>query len=170
MELGDVAYGSSADGQRFLHASIPAFGWEIGAAYVPNTAPRSTAKQDMWRFLTDTVAPAFRERRSLLSGDFNTGLPYRDELGKTLQGALDMQRLLDSGWRDAWATVNPVDQRPPASWWSTIGNPFRLDHCFLAPAAPNPISVEYPTQISGVATVSPDCLSDHTPLIVDFTH
>ena len=165
-----MSYGSPVDGHRFVHGCIPAFGWEIGAVYVPNTATRSTAKQDMWRFMTDYAAPALRERRALLIGDFNTGLPFRDELGKTLQGATDMQRVLDSGWRDAWMVLNPGDPRPQASWWSTAGNPFRLDHCFLSPVAPDPTSVAYPTEVGGVATVGRDGLSDHTPLIVDFNH
>ena len=163
-------YASTADGHRVLHGSVPALGWEIVGVYMPNTAPRSTAKLDMWRFLTDIAAPALSQRQALMIGDFNTGLPSLDYRGKTLQGASDMQRLLDSGWRDAWKALHPGDQRPPASWWSTAGNPFRLDHCFLSPIAPDPGLVEYPTDVDGTATVGRGGFSDHTPLVVDMPH
>jgi len=167
VELGEVTYNAADDGHRFLHVTLPRFGWEIGAAYVPNAAPRSTAKQEMWSFLTDTAAPALRHRRAVLIGDFNTGLHYRDETGKTFVCADDMQRLLDSGWRDAWACTHPRELRPPSSWWSNAGNGFRLDHCFMSPAAPEPTSVEYAAELDGSLLGGRGGLSDHSPLIID---
>lgn len=97
---------------------------------------------------------------SLLIGDFNTGQHYLDEKGATLIGAHYFDRLAELGWVDAWRTRYPQERQ--FSWFSHVGNGFRLDHALVSRSFDRAVlGVEYShaERTQGI--------SDHSALIVD---
>lgn len=156
------------DAHRFSHVVVQ--GWNVLGCYVPGAdrATNSARKRNFWHHLLTTVDPAMRDNKSIIIGDLNTGLPYRDELGRTFVCSDDMAELEHRGWRDAWTERHPT-RRPPASWWSPgYGNPFRLDHALLSPGAPAARSVKYLEHLAGIGrNVGGACLSDHAALLIE---
>lgn len=159
---GDVAFGSETDSHRFRHLVVR--GWDLVSAYVPGMSAEANRKEKYWQFLVDQAGPALAQRKCLITGDLNTGLHYRDEPGATLTCANHMQALFDAGWRDAWVERNRRS-RPPGTWISNTGSPFRLDHAFLSPAAPK-ARVDYPPMIDTEKVLGRGGLSDHLPVVV----
>jgi exonuclease III len=104
---------------------------------------------------------------TLLIGDLNTGLHYRDEPGATFDCSEAMVELQQRGWTDAWIEQGR-GKRPPASWWSPgYKTPYRLDHALLSPVSSRATTVEYPTHLDGDRMLcGRGALSDHTPLVV----
>jgi exonuclease III len=173
MERGDIVDCPSPE--RWLHVMIASAGLEIGAAYIPNSERSKTEKSEYWNWLLD-VGGELVSRSAIICGDFNTGLPYVDEMGKTLKCSTQMSQMLHSQWTDLWRMTHPHDRE--ASWWSNTGNGFRLDHAFGSPE-----SVSRSRRAEYVTLVDDQCvahesrnhvgcerkpLSDHSMLIVDF--
>lgn len=162
---GEVFYGDATDGHRFQHVDVLGTSWSIAAAYVPGFEHGSDRKERFWRFLLDRLGSDVANP-TLLCGDLNTGLHYRDELGATFRSHQQQGELERAGWRDAWIERNPT-QRPPGTWFSPqYNNPFRLDHALLSPAAPRAVSVDYPSAIAEEPVLGAGGLSDHLPLVV----
>lgn len=159
---GDVVFDSDTDNHRFRHVVVR--GWDVVSAYIPGKDAKANRKEKYWQFLVEQAGPVLAQRKCLITGDLNTGLHYRDELGATLVCANHMQALFEAGWRDAWVERNPR-QRPPGTWISNTGNPFRLDHAFLSPAAPK-ARVDYPLTIGTETVWGRGGLSDHLPVVV----
>ena len=153
------------DSHRLVQVEVD--GWQIFGCYLPGKAT-GQRKLDFWRHLVDVVGPTMRDVPAVIIGDLNTGLHEWDEPGRDFVCADDMAALYASGWRDAWADCNP-GVRPPGTWWSRVGNPFRLDHAILSPAAPRCTSIRYESEVAGIG--HPDfgwrSLSDHAALIID---
>ena len=85
-----------------------------------------------WALETVTVAP---KSPRLLIGDFNTGLHFRDEVGKTFVHSDRFEQLGVLGWVDLWRRHNAESE---FTWYSrrrggALGNGFRLDHAFGCP-------------------------------------
>lgn len=112
--------------ERWAGAVVQEIGLVIGGVYLPGS--RTGAKQQWWTWLLSEAARLGR-RPALLIGDFNTGLHRIDEQGATFSCAASMQELMDSGWTDAWRSLHPQDRE--FTWWSHVGNGFRLDHAFV---------------------------------------
>ncbi len=74
-------------------------------------------------------ADSLVDRPALIIGDFNTGLPA-DAQGTPFHCVESMQRLLNMGWQDAWRLTN--GSRQEYSWYSHVGNGFRIDHAFVS--------------------------------------
>lgn len=163
IDTGDVAFDSVTDGHRFCHFVVK--GWDLVSSYIPGMKAEANRKEKYWQFLVNEAGPALAERRCLIAGDLNTGLHYRDELGATLACSELMQELFDAGWRDAWVERNRI-ARPPGTWISTAGNPFRLDHALLSPKSPRARNVDYPVVIGGEGVLGPGGLSDHLPVVI----
>ncbi len=172
IRLGEIVDCPSPE--RWLHVVFDDKALEIGAAYIPNAERSRTEKTEYWNWLLDVGNDLF-SRSAIVCGDFNTGLPYLDERGKTLKCSTQMQQMLDSKWTDLWRITHPEDRE--SSWWSNVGNGFRLDHAFGSPLASSMCRrAEYVT-ISGdqcvahPARVHLECdrkpLSDHSMLTVD---
>jgi exodeoxyribonuclease-3 len=85
-------------------------------------------------------SPAMLKRRSLLIGDFNTGLHAIDEVGATFHHAKKLEQLLEAGWVDCWRRRNPVTRE--YSWFSSHGNGFRIDHAFASPELHDRVSAD----------------------------
>jgi hypothetical protein len=140
-------------------------GWDLACCYIPATEPPKWRNGAYWKFVLDRVDESFRGRQALIIGDLNSGLHYRDELGATLPGHDSMAELERRGWRDCWTERNRKE-RPPGSWWSASGNPFRLDHALVSPASPKPRSISYPEQLNSVVLRGAGGLSNHSPVVV----
>ena len=69
-------------------------------------------------------------RKSIVIGDFNTGLPYKDETKKSFYCAKEFEQLIDLGFIDAWRTRNP--NKYEYSWYSQSENGFRIDHALVS--------------------------------------
>lgn len=65
-------------------------------------------------------------------GDLNTGLHRKDETGATFVCA-DQFRAFGTLFVDAWRETHG-DVAREASWYSHVGNGFRIDHAFVSPA------------------------------------
>jgi exodeoxyribonuclease-3 len=78
----------------------------------------------------------------IIVGDFNTGLHYIDEAGKTFFGAERFESLKDVGLIDSWRTRNPATKE--FSWFSSQGNGFRIDHAFCSESLDQEVlTIEY---------------------------
>jgi exodeoxyribonuclease III len=172
MERGNIVDCPSPE--RWLHVILEGSGLEVGAAYIPNSERSKNEKFEYWNWLLD-VGGELMSRSAIICGDFNTGLPYVDEKGKSLKCSAQMSQMLNSQWTDLWRMTHPHDRE--SSWWSNTGNGFRLDHAFGSPAlVSRSCSAEYVTLVDDqcVAHESRNhvgCerkpLSDHSMLIVD---
>jgi exodeoxyribonuclease III len=172
MERGDIVDCPSPE--RWLHVVVGRDELEIGAAYIPNAERSRTEKSEYWRWLLG-IGDDLVRRDAIICGDFNTGLPLVDEVGKTLRCAEEMRQMLDSQWTDLWR-VRHLQERE-SSWWSNVGNGFRLDHAFATTSvAPRCKSAEYLTVIDDQCIAHParahegcerKALSDHSMLVVD---
>ena len=172
MERGEIVDCPSPE--RWLHVLIKDAKIEIGAAYIPNAERSKTEKVEYWRWLLD-AGEKLVSRTAIICGDFNTGLPYIDERGKTLQCADYMGLMLESQWTDLWRMFHPQDRA--SSWWSSVGNGFRLDHAFGSPTmAARCGGSEYVTMIEDQCVAHPSrihdgcsqkALSDHSMLTID---
>ena len=104
--------------------------------------------------------PSVLEEQSLLIGDFNTGRHFLDEREKTFYCAEYFDRLQDLGWIDAWRSRN--EEAREFSWFSNVGNGFRLDHAFASSGLNKRIeSVVHNHNVREAG------LSDHSAMIVD---
>ncbi|ANO51373.1 endonuclease/exonuclease/phosphatase family protein [Woeseia oceani] len=98
--------------------------------------------------------------QSLLIGDFNTGRHFVDEREKTFHCTEYFDRLEGLGWIDTWRSRNETARE--FSWFSNVGNGFRLDHAFASPRLNMRIeSVGYNHEVRKAG------LSDHSAMIVD---
>lgn len=113
--------------ERWVAAVLEDTGLLVGGIYLPGR--KTGAKQRWWTWLL-AQAGTWQDRPAVLLGDFNTGLHRIDELGATLSCTDSMQALLSSGWTDAWRSLHPNERS--YSWWSRVGNGFRLDHAFVS--------------------------------------
>lgn len=112
--------------------------------------------------------PVFEELIKLLSlktnctvciGDFNTGKHYIDEQGATFIGAHYINQIEDIGLIDAWRYTNK--SKKEFSWYSSIGNGFRLDHTFISKNSVN--FIEY---CSYIHTPREEKITDHSAMIL----
>lgn len=161
----ELAPWTGPDAHRLVHVEVA--GWHIIGCYIPGKAS-GQRKLDFWRHLVEVAGPTMKDLPAVIVGDLNTGLHEIDEPGRDFVCADDMARLYESGWRDAWAECQP-GVRPPGTWWSHVGNPFRLDHAILSPAAPKGATVRYDQQVAGIGHPGFGWrnLSDHAALILD---
>lgn len=122
--------------------------------------PQGNEKYPVYQKLKSEVQEA--GFRVLVLGDFNTGLHYIDEVGKTFACAESFESLKDVGLVDAWRTRNPVTKE--FSWFSSQGNGFRIDHAFCSELIDQMIStIEYvhkPREMK---------ITDHSALVLEIS-
>ena len=172
MERGEIVDCPSPE--RWLHVVVENAGLEVGAAYIPNAERSTTEKSEYWNWLLD-VGRELVSHTAIVCGDFNTGMPYVDEQGKTLKCSAQMGQMLDSEWTDLWRMTHPNERK--SSWWSNSGDGFRLDHAFGSPSLVSRLrATEYVTLIeeqcvAHEARSHDGCergpLSDHSMLTID---
>jgi exodeoxyribonuclease III len=142
-------------GQRWVSAVVG--GIEIAGVYMPAT-PKEL--QQFWPPVTDALGPKLG-KPFLILGDFNTGPAPADRQGSVpFTGELCMAGLIDTGWVDAWRRANPAV--PEFSWFSNVGNGFRIDHGLLSPELASRVKSTRYDHRSREAN-----LSDHSALVLD---
>jgi exodeoxyribonuclease III len=140
--------------QRVVEARVG--GILLGGAYFPLAKP----KVAFWRDEFLPYAASRLGEDALLAGDFNSGAHFVDEAGATALAAAEFARMSETGWVDAWRSRRPDGRE--FSWFSHVGNGFRIDQAFASPSlAPRLADARYDhsTRESGV--------SDHSALVVD---
>lgn len=141
---------------RLLPLYLPSLDLHLLGTHVPGMNDK-WGKADIWDRVLD-YALRHRDRRTLLIGDFNTGLAP-DAEGAPFALPEKMERLIEMGYVDAWRSLHP-DARE-YTWWSTAGNGFRLDYAFLSPDCVPHLLTAFHNQD---ARTSGD--SDHAPMTV----
>lgn len=114
---------------RWLRCRLPDQDLEVLAVHIPNMG-ELWGKAEYWDRVLE-FAESCLDRRAVIVGDFNTGLPA-DTQGMAFHLGDRMQRLVESGWVDAWRAIH--GDHTEFSWYSPNGgNGFRVDFCFLSP-------------------------------------
>lgn len=94
--------------------------------------PQKLAKAPLFRFFLDSkYKPANAE--VIVMGDFNTGLHGLDEKGSSFYCADLFSLLPEAGLIDSWRSRNRNAKM--FSWFSNVGDEFRVDHVFANPSA-----------------------------------
>ena len=94
--------------------------------------PSNELKEPVFDFLLD-LPTRYREGKSVMIGDPNTGRHYEDEEGATFVSAHQFDALLEQGWIDSWRARNP-NAREFTRYSRPYNNGFRLDHPLVSPA------------------------------------
>lgn len=141
------------NGHRCLKACFREF--DLYGLYFPNLK----AKQPVFDFLNSFHGDVL-EKHSLLIGDFNTGRHYEDEPGKTFKCSDDFEQLMQQGWIDTWRSRNP-DSRE-YSWYSNVGNGFRLDQALASPSFNDNIRTVYYDHLPRESRAT-----DHSSMVID---
>lgn len=142
---------------RLLPIRIPSLDMTMLALHIPGINDK-WGKAAIWDRVLD-YAQRHRKQKTLLIGDFNTGLAD-DAEGSPFALPEKMRKLLSIGYVDAWRSVHG-DKRE-YTWWSTAGNGFRLDYAFLSPSLSTElVSAEHSQEerLSGS--------SDHASIVVN---
>lgn len=100
---------------------------------------------------------------AMVIGDFNTGLHYQDEAGATFRCPDLFAALPDVGLIDSWRSRNR-DERA-FSWYSNVGNGFRIDHVFCNQSADDRIQAVHYDHAPRESNIT-----DHSALIVDIAN
>jgi exonuclease III len=138
--------------------------------HIPGFKDKSGCKADFWK----TVIDYANEKRSknvpaILMGDFNTGLAA-DAEGAMFKGWENMESLKQEdigspGFIDAYEhyfrDIARCDSgKDRFTWYSPVGNGFRLDYVFLSPDLKDNLKMACHSHVErGVC-------SDHSPLII----
>lgn len=92
--------------------------------------PQKNEKSRIFQFLIAKVKTASSKTMVIIAGDLNTGVPFKDEKGKSFYCAEDFNQLQKEGVTDAWRLINHSVEE--YSWYSNHGNGFRIDHFLIS--------------------------------------
>lgn len=90
--------------------------------------PGKDEKKHIFDFLVKYTTKNPNEK-IIITGDINTGKHYIDEEGATFFHTDYLVKLEQLGYVDAWRHVHGTKKE--FTWYSNIGNGFRLDHFFV---------------------------------------
>jgi len=111
--------------QRWLEIEIVEKQLRLLCIHIPG-AGDVWGKEDFWKSVIE-YARDNESERAIMIGDFNTGLDL-DAQGTPFKFSNYMSDLLNLGWVDVWRDMNP--QKREYSWYSNMGNGFRLDYLY----------------------------------------
>ena len=142
-----------AERHRWLEVAVP--GLRILAVHIPMGQP----KPRFWAKVLER-AQQLVAGPALIIGDLNTGLPV-DAEGTPFECGDSFERLLTTGWHDAWRLKNGSHQE--FSWYSNAKNKkgFRLDHALVSDPVRDHVSACWYSHGERIARYS-----DHSPLVV----
>lgn len=143
----------NGEGHRLILAHFEAF--SVAGVYFA----QKKEKQILFDFLNNNSS-YLTKRECLLTGDFNTGKHNLDEVGKTFHCAKDFEILEQNGFIDAWRSRN--SDKLEYSWFSNVGNGFRIDHAFATPDLNSKIEEIYYSHKEREEDVS-----DHSAMIIN---
>jgi exodeoxyribonuclease-3 len=92
--------------------------------------PQGEYKRPVFDWLIEVSAKLI-SLSSIIMGDFNTGLHYKDESGATFFCADQFKALLYLGWQDTYRVIH--GETKAFTWLSNKGNGFRVDHALVTP-------------------------------------
>ncbi len=92
--------------------------------------PLNEAKKEYWDWLL-VNAENLKDSNAILLGDFNTGRILVDEVGETFDCQEKHEALERLGFIDAWRSMHQDDR--DYTWFSSMGNGFRLDYIWASP-------------------------------------
>jgi exonuclease III len=124
--------------------------------------PQKLEKIPLYEFFLNKSSQ-YLNKPSLLIGDFNTGIHYKDEIGATFKASDYFEKFSNTGWIDAWRHFNG-DKRE-YSWYSKAGNGFRIDHCFVSPPLLSKLRKVYYDH-----SLRRDKYSDHSAMIMELDY
>jgi exonuclease III len=145
----------SPHAQRIVEATIA--GITVAAVYFPLAKQHDPFWDDHFLPYVGSLA----HRPAIVAGDWNTGSSHFDIGGGRIPGMGRFDRLLASGWTDAWRSLHP-DIREFTWYNGRSGNGFRIDHALLSQKlAPRLLTAEHlhGTRTSGA--------TDHSGLVVE---
>lgn len=119
---------------RWVEVVLPATGLRIVGLYFPgagSTAESRAFKAQFWTAVL-AAAPSLAQGMTVVIGDLNTGLHRIDETKSTFRCA-DQFEAFGTMLVDAWREAHGVGARE-FSWFSHVGNGFRVDHAFVSPS------------------------------------
>ncbi len=139
---------------RWINVTVSAYDVVIAALHISGSSDKPP-KAKMWKDVLK-FAKVQRERRIVLIGDLNTGLPRIDERARTFHCWTQFLRLSEFRYVDAWRQQNGAETRE-FSWYSPQGNGFRLDHVFVSEAlAPTVNRCAYSHDVRETTPEQPD--------------
>jgi exodeoxyribonuclease III len=144
----------NGDGHRLLLAHFQDF--SIAGVYFA----QKKEKEILFNFLIKNASDLFHQE-ALIIGDFNTGKHLVDEVGRTFHCANEFQLLEHNGFIDIWRTRNK--KKREYSWYSNVGNGFRIDHIFATPELNEQVESVFYSHIEREEEVS-----DHSAMIMNF--
>lgn len=98
--------------------------------------PQKNEKKKIFEFLLNEMNRQSDKTRIFI-GDFNTGKPYIDEEKKTFYCS-EYIDVIEKSHVDAWRYINK--NKREYSWYSNLGNGFRVDHVFINQSDKNKIA------------------------------
>ena len=101
---------------------------------------------------------------SLVIGDYNTGLHYFDEEGKTFSAESRFKALGKCSWVDLWRAKH--GEKREFSFITNRGNPYRIDHTFARGGVEEKVADCYYDHSTRCADESGQRLSNHSAMIV----
>lgn len=118
---------------RWAQVKLLASGIRVVGLYVPGVGTNADTRAFKARFWASMLAaaPSLAANRTVVIGDLNTGRHRIDEMGSSFWCA-DEFAVLGTVLVDAWRDRHGDDERE-FSWYSHVGNGFRLDHAFISP-------------------------------------
>lgn len=143
-----------AERQRWVEVDVE--GLHILAVHIPMGPP----KLPFWATILER-AEQLVTRPALIIGDLNTGLAH-DAEGTPFLCTDSFERLLETGWHDAWRLKHGSHQE--YSWYGTAKTPkgFRLDHALVSDPIQSHVNACFYSHQERVARYS-----DHSPLVVE---
>ena len=90
--------------------------------------PQKKLKKEVFEFLLNEIKKN-KSENIIIVGDFNTGKHFLDEKGSSFYCSEYLFEFERKGMVDAWRFIN--DNKKEYSWYSNVGNGFRIDHVFL---------------------------------------
>ncbi len=130
----------------------------ISGVYVPTGSRDKQFKDAFWQKILK-YAQENQKNRCIITGDFNS-CGKEDTMNLTYNEK-DLKELLSLGWVDSWASHNNNDHQR-YTWYSNVGNGFRLDYAFLSPILNDIIEI---VDVSHDSKAREEGLTDHSPII-----
>ena len=136
---------------NIITAHFSAF--SVMSVYLPHKK-----KHQLLEFITEEISN--NDNPFIICGDYNTGVNFVDQKGKSFWYTDQLEKLKKAGQLDAFRLVNgDVDEY---SWYSHQGNGFRYDHTFVDDSLGPIVTNCYYNHQWRI-----DKLSDHSPMFLE---
>lgn len=123
---------------RWVEVYVEPFDLSIVGVHIPSISDK-WGKRNHWEAIVQCAKDKLN-KKSVIIGDFNTGLP-EDTEGIPFRLTKYMEELLNMGWVDSWRVFNTNVN--DFTWYSHRNNGFRLDYAFISPPLKENILVSY---------------------------